>query len=170
MMRFCWIGCIHGVCRWHQWKSRYVQTAGSPSVNKQQRVMPLTGRARIFNAGKANHETPGSTLGHEVQYRVWEIYISVRAIPWAWWFSTWSESMCISYLIHENVCYLTLSDRSFPKRLAFLYLEEIQKGFIEELERDHQGRYTHIFWRGWMHKIALVGEIPLQQQPDRMLL
>nr|CCA14301.1 vesicletrafficking protein SEC22b putative [Albugo laibachii Nc14] len=45
------------------------------------------------------------------------------------------------YLIHENVCYLTLSDRSFPKRLAFLYLEEIQKGFIEELERDHHGSW-----------------------------
>lgn len=42
MTHFCWIGCIHGVCRWHQWKSRYVQTAGSPSVYKQQRVMPLT--------------------------------------------------------------------------------------------------------------------------------
>ncbi|KAJ0404352.1 hypothetical protein P43SY_001472 [Pythium insidiosum] len=41
------------------------------------------------------------------------------------------------YLIQEGVCYLTLSERSFPKRLAFLYLDEVHAGFVEELERDH---------------------------------
>ncbi|RHY99283.1 hypothetical protein DYB37_004506 [Aphanomyces astaci] len=41
------------------------------------------------------------------------------------------------YLIEEGVCYLTLSDKNYPKRLAFLYLEDIHGGFIDELRRDH---------------------------------
>lgn len=49
-----------------------------------------------------------------------------------------------SYLIQEGVCYLTLSDRSFPKRLAFVYLEEIHAGFVEELERDYGGNWRDI--------------------------
>ncbi|DBA00597.1 TPA: hypothetical protein N0F65_007726 [Lagenidium giganteum] len=53
------------------------------------------------------------------------------------------------YLIQEGVCYLTLSDRSFPKRLAFLYLEEIHGGFVEELERDYGGN-----WRDTVTTVA----------------
>ncbi|KAJ3205796.1 SNAP receptor [Dinochytrium kinnereticum] len=36
------------------------------------------------------------------------------------------------YLIEFGVCYLTLCDRSYPKKLAFSYLEEIQKEFQEK--------------------------------------
>ncbi|KAJ3227035.1 SNAP receptor [Chytriomyces hyalinus] len=36
------------------------------------------------------------------------------------------------YLIEFGVCYLTLCDRSYPKKLAFAYLEEIQKEFHEK--------------------------------------
>jgi hypothetical protein len=49
----------------------------------------------------------------------------------------------------EGVCYLTLSDRGFPKRLAFLYLEEIHAGFVEELERDHG-----MYWRDVVTTVA----------------
>lgn len=35
------------------------------------------------------------------------------------------------------MCYLTLSTRAYPKRLAFLYLEEIYHEFIDELKRDY---------------------------------
>ncbi|KAJ3393117.1 SNAP receptor [Entophlyctis sp. JEL0112] len=37
-----------------------------------------------------------------------------------------------SYLIEFGVCYLTLCDRSYPKKLAFAYLEEIQTEFHEK--------------------------------------
>lgn len=33
------------------------------------------------------------------------------------------------YLTHGGVCYLTLTDRGYPKRLAFNYLEELQQEF-----------------------------------------
>ncbi|KAJ3357560.1 SNAP receptor [Entophlyctis luteolus] len=36
------------------------------------------------------------------------------------------------YLIEFGVCYLTLCDRSYPKKLAFAYLEEIQTEFHEK--------------------------------------
>eukprot|EP00850_Spirogloea_muscicola_P018840 SM000177S03173 [mRNA] locus=s177:33663:35081:+ [translate_table: standard] len=34
-----------------------------------------------------------------------------------------------SYIIEGNVCYLTLCDRSYPKKLAYQYLEELQREF-----------------------------------------
>uniref|UniRef100_H3GVF5 Longin domain-containing protein n=1 Tax=Phytophthora ramorum TaxID=164328 RepID=H3GVF5_PHYRM len=49
-----------------------------------------------------------------------------------------------SYLIQEGVCYLTLADRGFPKRLAFLYLEEVHAGFVEELERDSGNNWRDV--------------------------
>ncbi|KAJ1566325.1 SNAP receptor [Cladochytrium tenue] len=36
------------------------------------------------------------------------------------------------YLIELGVCYLCLCDRSYPKKLAFAYLEELQKEFQEK--------------------------------------
>ncbi|KAJ3299978.1 SNAP receptor [Borealophlyctis nickersoniae] len=37
-----------------------------------------------------------------------------------------------NYLIEFGVCYLCLCDRSYPKKLAFAYLEELQKEFQEK--------------------------------------
>jgi len=41
------------------------------------------------------------------------------------------------YLILDDVIFLTLTERSYPKRLAFLYLGEVHEGFVGELERDY---------------------------------
>ncbi|KAJ3032114.1 UNVERIFIED_CONTAM: SNAP receptor [Siphonaria sp. JEL0065] len=41
-------------------------------------------------------------------------------------------SFVFHYLIEFGVCYLTLCDRSYPKKLAFAYLEELQKEFHEK--------------------------------------
>jgi vesicle transport protein SEC22 len=43
------------------------------------------------------------------------------------------------YVIHDNLCILTLTEQSYPKRLAFLYLEEVADGFIEHLVQQHGG-------------------------------
>lgn len=40
-------------------------------------------------------------------------------------------------LIRDGICYLTLTESSYPKRLAFLYLDEIGDGFIEALTNDY---------------------------------
>ncbi|KAH3764786.1 R-SNARE protein, Sec22-family [Pelomyxa schiedti] len=40
-----------------------------------------------------------------------------------------SEKYRFFYIIQNGVCYLTLCDNSYPKKLAFSYLEELQKEF-----------------------------------------
>lgn len=40
------------------------------------------------------------------------------------------------YLLDQNICYLTLADKGYPRKLLFSYLEEIKDGFIQELSRD----------------------------------
>lgn len=37
----------------------------------------------------------------------------------------------ISYIIESGICFLTICERSYPRRLAFLYLEELAKEFIQ---------------------------------------
>lgn len=37
-----------------------------------------------------------------------------------------------SYYIDQGVCYLVLSEASFPKKLAFAYLEDLQAEFHEQ--------------------------------------
>jgi len=37
-----------------------------------------------------------------------------------------------SYLIDQGVCYLCLCDKSYPKKLAFAFLEELQREFQEK--------------------------------------
>lgn len=40
-------------------------------------------------------------------------------------------------MIEQGICYLTLAEKGYPKRLAFMYLEEIHQEFVEELRHDH---------------------------------
>ena len=44
----------------------------------------------------------------------------------------WSSRSCscrCSYLIADNVIYLVISDKSYPRKLAFSYLDELAKEF-----------------------------------------
>lgn len=40
------------------------------------------------------------------------------------------------YLISEGVCYLCLTRKTYPKQLAFKYLDEVAEAFVEELGHD----------------------------------
>jgi len=44
-----------------------------------------------------------------------------------------SGAYTFHYVIEHDVCYLTLCDKGYPKRLAFLYLDEIHNEFVEFL-------------------------------------
>lgn len=48
-------------------------------------------------------------------------------------------------MIEQGICYLTLADKGYPKRLAFLYLEQIHQEFVDELRHDHG--------KDWRHKV-----------------
>ena len=53
------------------------------------------------------------------------------------------------YMIDQGICYLALTDKSYPKRLAFLFLEEIAKDFIADLNAE--------YGENWMHTVDTVG-------------
>lgn len=44
-----------------------------------------------------------------------------------------SGSFTFYYMIEVGICYLTLCDKGYPKRLAFLYLDEIHSEFVSFL-------------------------------------
>jgi len=50
-----------------------------------------------------------------------------------------SGSSFFHYINSGNVCYLCLTDRTYPKRLAFNYLEELQREFVSKYESDVAG-------------------------------
>lgn len=61
-----------------------------------------------------------------------------------------------SYIIEGRVCYLTMCDRAYPKKLAFQYLEELRNEFervngsqIETAARPYAfikfGRYQSLY-------------------------
>jgi vesicle transport protein SEC22 len=41
------------------------------------------------------------------------------------------NNLIFSYIIELGVCYLCICEKSYPKKLAFSYLEELQKEFQE---------------------------------------
>ncbi|KAL3801348.1 hypothetical protein HJC23_006958 [Cyclotella cryptica] len=52
-----------------------------------------------------------------------------------------NNNLIFHYLLRDSLCYLTLTEQSYPKRLAFLYLEEIADAFLESLAHDHGDRW-----------------------------
>ncbi|KAL7549899.1 hypothetical protein ACHAWF_013158 [Thalassiosira exigua] len=58
-----------------------------------------------------------------------------------------TNNLVFHYLVRDALCYLTLTERSYPKRLAFLYLEEVADAFLESLAQDHGDH-------GWRDAVA----------------
>lgn len=56
--------------------------------------------------------------------REWTVYTAVSR---SWRFMKFD--LFQSYIISEGVCYLCICDRSYPRKLAFTYLEELAKEF-----------------------------------------
>ncbi len=48
-----------------------------------------------------------------------------------------SHLFIFSYLIENGICYLAMADKSYNKRLAFLFLEEISREFVGSLKQEH---------------------------------
>ena len=44
-------------------------------------------------------------------------------------FSNFCGKLTSSYLIADDICYLTIADKSYPRKLAFSYLQELAKEF-----------------------------------------
>jgi hypothetical protein len=60
-----------------------------------------------------------------------------------------AQSFISSYLIENGICYLTLTEKSYPKRLAFLFLEEICREFEADLKAEYGDE--------WLRTVETVG-------------
>ena len=49
------------------------------------------------------------------------------------------------YMTRENLCFLTLAESRYPKRLAFLYLDEIGDLILQELLQEHGNNVSFLF-------------------------
>lgn len=61
-----------------------------------------------------------SSRGHELPSKQDE-YVTVESGP----------HFCFHYVLSNGVCILTLTERAYPKRLAFDYLDELRKEFFQ---------------------------------------
>jgi vesicle transport protein SEC22 len=63
-----------------------------------------------------------------------------------------SDKMVFYYLSRDNLCFLTLCEESYPKRQAFLYLDDIADIIMAELLKEHgtnvrTAACTYTTWR-----------------------
>ena len=47
-----------------------------------------------------------------------------------------SGDRVFSYMTRDNLCFLVLTESQYPKRLAFLYLEDVADLILGELTRE----------------------------------
>eukprot|EP01031_Cornospumella_fuschlensis_P047118 gene47118-57709_t len=55
-----------------------------------------------------------------------------------------SNPYVFHYMIDNGICYLTLTEKSYPKRLAFLFLEEISRDFEGDLRAEHGDNWLRV--------------------------
>ena len=61
-----------------------------------------------------------------------------------------------SYIIDENMCFLTLTEKNMSKRIIFSYLEDIKNTFIAYLQNENKEESFHssLFIRSWRTALA----------------
>lgn len=47
-----------------------------------------------------------------------------------------------SYVIDEGIAFLTMTVKPYPNRLAFLFLDEIRDGFLQDLQKEFGEKYA----------------------------
>lgn len=48
------------------------------------------------------------------------------------------------YMVRESLCYLTMTESSYPKRMAFLYLEEVADSILTELTNEFGNDVSYV--------------------------
>jgi vesicle transport protein SEC22 len=60
-----------------------------------------------------------------------------------------SAPYSFNYMIENGICYLMMNDKSYPKSLAFLFLEDISREFVSSLRTEHGD--------DWLRELETVG-------------
>jgi len=58
-----------------------------------------------------------------------------------------SGNMVYFYMQRDSLCFLTLTEESYPKRLAFLYLEEVADAILQEFVQEFGNDVSEDFYR-----------------------
>lgn len=53
--------------------------------------------------------------------------------------------MMYFYMQRDSLCFLTLTEESYPKRLAFLYLEEVADAILQEFVQEYGNDVRGLF-------------------------
>ncbi len=59
------------------------------------------------------------------------------------------NNYCFHYTIDQGICYLALTDKGYPKRLAFLFLDDVAQEFYKFMKKEHEDE--------WMQAIETAG-------------
>ena len=89
------------------------------------RVKTLRAETASQAALPTNHSQRRASAFH----REWNIYITVRACHCSPRYESHNIQVPPSYLISNNVVYLTIAEKAYPRKLAFSYLDELSKEF-----------------------------------------
>ena len=85
---------------------------------------------RAQTTGQTDISADNTKCGAPLFHRKWAIYTTVRVFPLCSRPCPLIHSVpCRSYLIADNVVYLVIADKSYPRKLAFSYLDELSKEF-----------------------------------------
>lgn len=60
-----------------------------------------------------------------------------------------SANITLSYLLVDQVAYLTICDKSYPRKLAFSYLDELSKEFQRSYESQIASANRPYSFRGF---------------------
>lgn len=85
---------------------------------------------RIQRPGQNRLSTAKSQFWAKVLYRIWQLHIPVSPSCSNWYKHFHKANVDVfSYIIENGVCYLCICEKSYPRKLAFSYLEELAKEF-----------------------------------------
>ena len=73
-----------------------------------------------------------------------------------------------SYIIDEGICFMSLCEKSYPKRLCFSFLDELRDVFFTELQKDYgdQLRSRHRRRRQFIRALLLLDAPPPPTTPQ----
>ncbi len=85
-----------------------------------------------------------------------------------------SGPVSFNYIIEEGIVFLTMSDASYPRKLAFAFLADVYKHFVEELQHEFGDKLvseSNLFnepTKFARYSYIAVGECKYQQLRDPM--
>jgi hypothetical protein len=61
-----------------------------------------------------------------------------------------SGKLVYYYMTRDSLCFLTLTEESYPKRLAFIYLEEVADVILQEFTQEFGNDVSGMLAFGWV--------------------